>query len=341
MRSLKSLAIACAVSASVAFAYHASGSTTAGTSPARHAAPAGSYQVAQEPWCHYVTFWGRPRGGQSTTCIRCVTGYYSNTTWTTCPVRQAAGSGFVQCGTGPGAPAASPEMLCEDQTGVGTSSSASGGVIRVTSGTLGANCGVGRGNVSTQVAAICNGKDECTLSGHDVGNPDPAPNCAKAFAVEWQCSGQNGTRSNANPATVDETTPLTLSCRTASSGGGGSTGGMTSGTGRATAGSTGSSSISGYTGGGNTSGTGRATAGMPQVMGQQEIRDGSGRITQEAAKIYIVTCQIGYNTGRQIYIYQYLRRPGFRAILPPDWSHPAGGRDFATYNEALNAACYR
>jgi hypothetical protein len=40
-----------------------------------------------------------------------------------------------------------------------------------------------------------------------------------------------------------------------------------------------------------------------------------------------------------LYIYEYLNRPGFRAIAPPDWSHALGGRDFATYDEAVRAGC--
>jgi hypothetical protein len=87
------------------------------------------------------------------------------------------------------------------------------------------------------------------------------------------------------------------------------------------------------TGGATTGGTGAAVL---RVLGQQETRDYWGRITQEAATIHIVACN---GSNRQIYIYEYLRRPGFRAIAPPDWSHPLGGRDYATYNEALGAAC--
>jgi hypothetical protein len=228
-----------------------------------------------------------------------------------------------------------------------------GGSIRVTSATLGANCGVRRGNVTNKLAAICNGKEECSPVGHDVGNPDPAPNCAKDFTAEWQCSGQVGTRSNSVPATTNETTPLLLSCKTANGnagsnnssginllgvpyGGGNATGGgMTSGTGRATANGN---------GGRFTSGTGRATAnsggmmngGVQQVLTQAEQRDRWGRITQEAAKVHVVTCN---GSSRQFYIYEYLKRAGFRAIIPPDWSHPVGGRDFGTSMEAWHAVC--
>jgi LCCL domain len=70
-----------------------------------------------------------------------------------------------------------------------------------------------------------------------------------------------------------------------------------------------------------------------QNFNQPESRDTNGRINVEAALIHVVNCN-----GRQFYIYQYLKRPGFRAILPPDYAHAIGGRDFATYAEALAAA---
>ena len=338
------MTIGCVVMTCVAFGSSATAST--GTNPARHGAPAGSYQVAQAPYCHSVAWAGLRRDGTQGICTRCVTGPYSATDWTNCSLWKDPGHApnFAECGAPPNQVTMDLRVMCADA--VGGAAIGTGGTIRVTAGTLGANCGVGRGNVTGKVAAICNGKEECTLAGHDVGNPDPAPNCAKDFAVEWQCSGQSGTRSNANPATTNETTLLKLSCKTAAGAsgggisllgvpyGGGSSGNMTSGTGRATANS-----------GGMTSGTGRATAnvgaGASQVIAQQEIRDREGRLTQEAAKIYVVTCQGGANNGRPIYIYQYLRRAGFRAIMPPDWAHSMGGRDFATYSEALSAGCPR
>jgi hypothetical protein len=70
-----------------------------------------------------------------------------------------------------------------------------------------------------------------------------------------------------------------------------------------------------------------------QNYNQAESRDSTGKITVEAALIHVVTCN-----GRQFYIYQYLKRAGFRAVLPPDYGHAIGGRDFATYAEALAAA---
>jgi hypothetical protein len=76
-----------------------------------------------------------------------------------------------------------------------------------------------------------------------------------------------------------------------------------------------------------------------QNLGQEEQRDASGHVVREAATIHVVACNGADINGRQVYIYEYQKRRAFRAIEPPDWSHPLGGRDFATYDEALRAAC--
>lgn len=85
-------------------------------------------------------------------------------------------------------------------------------------------------------------------------------------------------------------------------------------------------------GGGGTRGDGSSCKHV-KTMYQAEKRDGMGRITVEAANIHVMDCPTG-----QIYIYELLNRPGFRAIRPPDWGRPLGGRDFSTFEEALNAA---
>jgi hypothetical protein len=57
-----------------------------------------------------------------------------------------------------------------------------------------------------------------------------------------------------------------------------------------------------------------------------------------AANVYPFSCN-----GRTFYLYQYTVRaagqPTFRAIRPPNWGSPLGGRDFAAESEALAAAC--
>ena len=86
-----------------------------------------------------------------------------------------------------------------------------GGSIKVTSATLGQNCGAPIGNVTEKVGAICNGRQTCELPGSRVNNPDPAYGCYKSFAAKWQC-GHGAIRSNSVPAVAFETNVLTLSC---------------------------------------------------------------------------------------------------------------------------------
>lgn len=78
-------------------------------------------------------------------------------------------------------------------------------------------------------------------------------------------------------------------------------------------------------------------------ISQPEQRDANGVLTVEAAVIHVVACNSPGEKGGQFYIYQYLNRPkdrpGFRAILPPYWSKALGGRDFASFGEAVAIAC--
>jgi hypothetical protein len=87
-----------------------------------------------------------------------------------------------------------------------------GGRITVTSATLGANCGVPRGNVTSQVAEVCNGHDVCQLPGSRVKASDPAFGCAKAFSAQWKCSAGGPTKSASVAAVAFETNVLTLKC---------------------------------------------------------------------------------------------------------------------------------
>lgn len=63
-----------------------------------------------------------------------------------------------------------------------------------------------RGNVTDKVAALCNGKQSCSLPGSQVNNPDPAFGCNKSFKGEWRC----GETPDAVPAVPFETTIPTL-----------------------------------------------------------------------------------------------------------------------------------
>jgi hypothetical protein len=72
---------------------------------------------------------------------------------------------------------------------------------------------------------------------------------------------------------------------------------------------------------------------------QAESRAPDGRITVEASKIHVIKCDGPSENGREYYVYQYINRAGFRAISPPNWGSPIGGRDFSTFEEAAKAAC--
>lgn len=96
----------------------------------------------------------------------------------------------------------------------------------------------------------------------------------------------------------------------------------------------GASGNSGAGGGGGVAGGAGSACQTVQRMNQPESRDATGRITVEAAIIHVMSCP----GGVQMYIYQYLNRPGFRAIRPPDWGHAIGGQDFPTIEQAQQAA---
>lgn len=62
-------------------------------------------------------------------------------------------------------------------------------VVRVTSATYGgATCHQPNGNVTSFLATACNGKKICDYSVQYQNIGDPAPGCAKDFAVQWTCS---------------------------------------------------------------------------------------------------------------------------------------------------------
>jgi hypothetical protein len=78
---------------------------------------------------------------------------------------------------------------------------------------------------------------------------------------------------------------------------------------------------------------------IDQRTNQAETRDPSGRVTTEASVINIFRCDGPAENEGQYFIYQYIKRPGFRAIQPPNWSSSIGGKEFATFEEAAAAAC--
>ena len=107
--------------------------------------------------------------------------------------------------------AESPAARSSRPRAAGSDRSLRPGLITVTSATLGSNCGAQQGNVTSQVAAICNGRDVCALPGSKVNHPDPAYGCAKAFEAQWSCSN-GGTKSAAVGGSSFETSVLSLKC---------------------------------------------------------------------------------------------------------------------------------
>jgi hypothetical protein len=76
-----------------------------------------------------------------------------------------------------------------------------------------------------------------------------------------------------------------------------------------------------------------------QQFQQAEQRAPSGQLLVEESTINVVACNGAGENGGQYYIYQYHKRPGFRAISPPNWAQAIGGRDWPTLGEAASAAC--
>jgi peptidoglycan/LPS O-acetylase OafA/YrhL len=91
-----------------------------------------------------------------------------------------------------------------------TASVASG--IRVTSATYGANCNARRGNATRTLSKICNGKDECEYIVDVNALGDPAPGCAKNFAVDYQCAPGEKRFTKGLPGEAGLGSRLDLSC---------------------------------------------------------------------------------------------------------------------------------
>lgn len=87
-----------------------------------------------------------------------------------------------------------------------------GGAIRVVAGSYGLNCGVPRGNVTSHLAAHCNGKSLCNYRVDYMAlGGDPAVGCPKGYIAEWRC-GNGPVRSVAAPGEAGFGAVVTLSC---------------------------------------------------------------------------------------------------------------------------------
>jgi len=83
--------------------------------------------------------------------------------------------------------------------------------IEVVSATYGQNCGAPAGNVTSHVAQACSGatsKCDYRIDVNTLG--DPKRGCAKAFEVQYQCTG-GATQTVSAPPEADTKT-VTLQC---------------------------------------------------------------------------------------------------------------------------------
>ncbi len=65
----------------------------------------------------------------------------------------------------------------------------------------------------------------------------------------------------------------------------------------------------------------------------------SAATNREEADITVIRC----SNGNRYYIYGYYRSSGprYRAIIPPYWGNPIGGKDHYRFEQAIQASCYR
>ncbi len=56
---------------------------------------------------------------------------------------------------------------------------------------------------------------------------------------------------------------------------------------------------------------------------------------------YITVIECANKVNKEYYIYKYFRTsgPNFRAVKPPYWGKPLGGRDYYSFYDAVDAAC--
>jgi hypothetical protein len=90
----------------------------------------------------------------------------------------------------------------------------SGNTIHVTAATYGATCHQPSGNVTKFLTDACNGRATCDYVVQYQTIGDPAPGCAKDFAVQWTCSAGPG-GSAAAPAEAGLGSKVTLQCANA------------------------------------------------------------------------------------------------------------------------------
>jgi hypothetical protein len=309
MRYLPHIAIAGAVVACAAIAYYA----FSGKTPAHQTAGI-SQGYSENSYCRVVSFNERAKNGTAGPCLRCVTGTYTATSWTNCPVRQSSDQpGSVECGyNADQTPTAiDPGTMCAE-SGNGQAAPAGAGRSEAAGGDI-----ADGGNPTNPAGGTTNNAENATA---EPGASQPvqttAPNNAKANGDPLAALvGRASNAAGGGTVTVVRTANPNVAV---------TTGGRTTYGGSAT------------TTSGRTNYTSSIGARHLESFAQSETRDYQGRITREAATIHVVVCP---GTGYELYIYEYLKRRSFRAIQPPDYGQPLGGRDFPTYDEAVTAGC--
>lgn len=87
------------------------------------------------------------------------------------------------------------------------------GVIRIVAGTYGSNCGQPRGNKTSHLASVCNGRAECKYKVDYSVIGDPAGGCQKSYEAEWVCGDDAGVLHASAPPEAGYGSLVTLSCQ--------------------------------------------------------------------------------------------------------------------------------
>ena len=108
---------------------------------------------------------------------------------TTKRIEAEAGTGnktvLLTCDTNVDLPPDTPFRALPPPPGV-----ASAAKIRIAHATYGGNCGVPKGNVTSQIADACNGATRCEYTVDSQVLGDPKYGCAKDYSVSFRCSSQ-------------------------------------------------------------------------------------------------------------------------------------------------------
>ena len=86
--------------------------------------------------------------------------------------------------------------------------------IKVITGTYGGNCGSKTGNITAQIARICDGQASCEYKLDPGLLEEPSTDCARNISAEWNCGTGGAVYTVSLPAGVTQGQPLRLACLT-------------------------------------------------------------------------------------------------------------------------------